>query len=114
MAGRKQHYIPQLLQKGFTFSGAGKKPQLYQFSKNLKPFSSSTEGTGAMRDFYSNPIANGSDVLDDLITEFEATFLDNELPKFFSKRRIRCNLLLRRGTCSLNNVTRIFSEKPAH
>lgn len=84
MAGRKQHYIPQSLQNGFTVSGTGKKPQLYQFSKNLKPFSSSTEGTGAMRDFYSKPIADGSDALDDLITEFEATFLGNELHKLRS------------------------------
>lgn len=84
MAGRKQHYIPQTLQKGFTFAGNGKKSQLYHFTKNLQTFSTSTEGSGATRDFYSNPIVDGFGSVDDLITDFEATFLGGELQKWRS------------------------------
>lgn len=72
MAGRKQHFIPQALQRGFGVA-KGKKTQVYVFKKGQKPYHSSTEGVAAQRDFYSEPSDNQS--LDDKITIYESTIL---------------------------------------
>ena len=50
MAGRKQHFIPQALQRGFGVA-KGKKTQVYVFKKGQEPYHSSTEGVAAQRDF---------------------------------------------------------------
>ena len=68
MAGRKQHFIPQALQRGFGVA-KGKKTQVYVFKKGQEPYHSSTEGVAAQRDFYSEPSAEQS--LDDKITTYE-------------------------------------------
>jgi uncharacterized protein DUF4238 len=72
VAGRKQHFIPQALQKGFG-SAKGKKTQVYVFKKGQEPYLSSTEGVAAQRDFYSEPSEEKS--LDDLITTYEGDVL---------------------------------------
>lgn len=51
MAGRKQHFIPQALQRGFGVA-KGKKTQVYVFKKGQEPYHSSTEGVAAQRDFW--------------------------------------------------------------
>ena len=72
MAGRKQHFIPQILQRGFGVA-KGKKTQVFVFRKGLDPYHSSTEGVAAQRDFYSEPSDEQS--LDDKITTYERTVL---------------------------------------
>ncbi len=72
MAGRKQHFIPQALQRGFGVA-KGKKTQVYVFKKGQEPYHSSTEGVAAQRDFYSEPSAEQS--LDDKITTYERLVL---------------------------------------
>lgn len=71
MAGRKQHYIPQSVQRAFEASRTGTKSQVLVFRKGKKPYLTSTEGSAAERDFYSNPLADGKGALDDKITDFE-------------------------------------------
>lgn len=72
MAGRKQHFIPQALQRGFGVV-KGKATQVYVFKKGQQPYRSSTEGVAAQRDFYSEPSNEQS--LDDKITTYEGTIL---------------------------------------
>jgi len=72
VAGRKQHFIPQALQRGFGVA-KGKKRQVYVFKKGQEPYYSSTEGVAAQRDFYSGPSDEQS--LDDKITIYEGTVL---------------------------------------
>lgn len=72
MAGRKQHFIPQALQRGFGVV-KGKKTQVYVFKKGQEPYHSSTEGVAAQRDFYSEQSDEQS--LDDKITIYERTVL---------------------------------------
>lgn len=72
MAGRKQHFIPQALQRGFGVV-KGKSTRVYVFKKGQEPYRSSTEGVAAQRDFYSEPSDEQS--LDDKITTYEGTVL---------------------------------------
>lgn len=72
MAGRKQHFIPQALQRGFGVA-KGKKTQVYVFKKGQKPYHSSTEGVAAQRDFYSE--LSNEQSLDDKITAYEGSVL---------------------------------------
>lgn len=71
MAGRKQHYLPQHLLRGFEASKAGKKVQVVVYKKGTTPYTTSTEGVAAQRDFYSSPGDGVTDTLDDVITAFE-------------------------------------------
>lgn len=71
MSGRKQHYIPQSLLKGFEARRRGKHVQVYVFKTNQDPYLSSTEGVASSRDFYSSPSCDAQKTLDDHITEYE-------------------------------------------
>lgn len=71
MAGRKQHYIPQCLLKGFEASRSGKKSQVIVYKRNAEPYKAAIDGVAAERDFYSEPGNGNSDTLDDVITAFE-------------------------------------------
>lgn len=73
MSGRKQHHIPQSLLRAWEIPSKGKKTQVWVFSKR-NTFWGSTEGVAAERDFYSEPSADGTKTLDDLITDYEARF----------------------------------------
>ena len=86
MAGRKQHYIPQSLLKGFEASRSGKKSQVVVYKQGTVPFVTSTEGIAAQRDFYSTPSAEETDTLDDLITNFESERFNPILSALRSKR----------------------------
>ncbi|MGX0875711.1 hypothetical protein ACSSV4_000383 [Roseovarius sp. MBR-154] len=67
MSGRKNHHVPQLLQRGFG-TKSKKSVQVWVYSKDKPPYPTSTANFGAERDFY----IEGEDTLaDDLITEFE-------------------------------------------
>jgi hypothetical protein len=68
MAGRNQHHVPQLIQRGFGRSN-GKSTQVVVYRSDKMSFTTSTRNFGAERDFY----ATGADTLvDDLITEYES------------------------------------------
>ena len=54
MAGRKQHYIPQALLRGFKASQTGKHVQVYVFPAGREFYLSSTEGVASKRQFYSD------------------------------------------------------------
>ena len=73
MAGRKQHFIPQALQKGFRIVDNGKKAQVYVFKKGGAHYLAATDGVAAQRDFYSAP--SDEETLDDKITTYEGMVL---------------------------------------
>lgn len=77
MSGRKQHFIPQSLLKGFAREGSGRKPQVAVYSHDRGSFIAATDGIGAEREFYSEVDADGKvDSLDDRITRHETPLAD--------------------------------------
>ena len=74
MSGRKQHYIPQFLLRGFSEPGRGKKPQVRVIGRE-RSFIAPTDGVAAQREFYSE-LGEGDGSLDDLITEAETEYAD--------------------------------------
>lgn len=83
MAGRKQHFIPQGLLKGFEARRSGEKIQVFVCTRAKPPFVAATDGIAAEKDFYSHPPTDGSPSLDDVITEFES----KELGKLIAELR---------------------------
>jgi hypothetical protein len=75
MSGRKQHYIPQCVQRAFEANRAGTKCQVFVFRGSGQVYLTSTEGSAAERDFYSIPSIDGASALDDAITDFEGRHL---------------------------------------
>ncbi|MCH9051693.1 MAG: DUF4238 domain-containing protein [Proteobacteria bacterium] len=72
MSGRKQHYIPQVLLRGFGKRGKGKAVQVTVYSRDHGVFTTATEGVAAQRYFYSeHPADPGAETLDDRITTYE-------------------------------------------
>src|SRR3569623_632228 len=69
MAGKKQHFIPRFLLRGFAHASSEK---VWVYKKNTKPFLTNISNIGAERFFYTH---NNDDV-DDLITHFENKFSD--------------------------------------
>jgi hypothetical protein len=80
MAGRKQHYIPQCLLKGFETPSKGKTKKVWVFKKGQQPYISSTEDVAAERYFYSGVSKDSSLRLDDQITQYE-----NKLSELINK-----------------------------
>ncbi len=80
MAGRKQHYIPQCLLKGFKTPGRGRTVKVWVFKKGQQPYVSSTEDVAAERYFYSGLSKDNSLTLDDQITQYE-----NKLSELINK-----------------------------
>jgi hypothetical protein len=88
MSGRKQHFIPQSLLKGFGKAGKGANVQIVAYSFEHGIFSAATDGVAAKREFYSKLAVEGEgETLDDKITVYETSFtrtlaelrgLDNE------------------------------------
>lgn len=69
MSGRKQHYLPQFLQRNFAHRVA--KPNFYvHVHERRAKYSPSTNGVGAVRDFYSTQEDTSAD---DNITESESS-----------------------------------------
>ncbi|MFG1221141.1 DUF4238 domain-containing protein [Xanthobacter wiegelii] len=79
MSGRKQHYIPQMLLRGFSSAGVGKKKQVFVYKRSQPPFSVSTEGIAAQREFYSPTSSAKGESLDDAITHYEQKILSPAL-----------------------------------
>ena len=81
MAGKVQHEIPQLYQRGFQIPSTDGKEQIYVYRRGAKPFISAINRSGAQSYFYSEPSKDGIRTLDDEITDYEGhlTTLVNEL-----------------------------------
>ena len=74
MSGRKQHFIPQSLLRGFGFL-KGKRVYVFAYTYDRGIFTPGTDGIGAERDFYSELAVDGAgETLDDKITDFEDAF----------------------------------------
>jgi hypothetical protein len=71
MAGKVQHEIPQLYQRGFLIAGAEPAERIFVFRKNGISFASNIDRAGAERFFYSGPTTDDSKTLDDKITDYE-------------------------------------------
>src|SRR3546814_469453 len=79
MSGRKQHFIPQSLLRGFSVGKSGSKAQVTVYPYGRAPFRTATDGIAASRSFYSElGAAGGPKTLDDRITAHE-TGLAHEL-----------------------------------
>lgn len=72
MSGPKQHFIPQLLLKGFCMPTHGKVATVWEFTKGNLPRPSSTKDVAEKRYFYSKLSPDGSKTLDDQIADYES------------------------------------------
>jgi len=82
VSGRKQHYIPQCLLRGFETPSKGRTKKVWVFKKGQPPYVSSMQDVAAERHFYSEFSTDGSPTLDDRITDYE-----NELGRLLSLLR---------------------------
>lgn len=72
MSGKRHHFIPQFLQRGFANHSTGKDHYVWVYRKgDLNPFNSNIKNIGLEGYFYS---VNKETTLDDLITEVESEF----------------------------------------
>lgn len=72
MSGRKQHYIPQSLLKGFSLTPSGRKAQVQVYTHDRGQFTAGTDGIAAERNFYSElNVDVDAESLDDRITVHE-------------------------------------------
>lgn len=77
MSGRKQHFIPQSLLRGFGREGKGSKVQVVAYTYDRGTFVAATDGIGAERNFYSELSVDGGDpTLDDKITNYEQSLTE--------------------------------------
>lgn len=73
MSGRKQHFIPQSLLRGFSAGKTGSKAQVTVYPYERPAFRTATDGIAASRNFYSELAAAGEpETLDDRITAHES------------------------------------------
>ncbi len=80
MSGKRQHFVPQFLQRPFASLEDGKSCLTYVYRKNKLPFETSTRHVGVGNHFYSK---SDDAFLDDLITEAEQIFFVNEQNQIF-------------------------------
>jgi hypothetical protein len=74
MSGRKQHFIPQSLLRGFGVQ-RGRSTFVVAYTRDRGVFSPATDGIAAERHFYSELAVKGElDTLDDRITAYETPF----------------------------------------
>ena len=69
MSGKKQHHVPQSLQRGFLCDVKAEKTYVHR--RNGGKFPASISDVLAQRYFYSRLSSDGSKTLDDLITKYE-------------------------------------------
>ena len=95
MSGKKQHFIPQCLLKGFAIKGKGDVHRLWRFPKGTEPQATTTKDVGAQKHFYSVPTQN-VETLDDAITTFES----DVAPKLEELRGVECHMPLEAKACA--------------
>ncbi|MBO6767344.1 MAG: DUF4238 domain-containing protein [Erythrobacter sp.] len=71
MAGRRQHYIPRFLQRGFLDDPSGQAERTWLYRKGIEPRRVGIKDVGVGEYFYSRPTADEASTIDDLITELE-------------------------------------------
>jgi len=71
MAGKRQHFIPRFLQKGFASHSVGEEIFTWTYRKGIKPFNTNIKNVGVEGFFYSE---NHDTSLDDTITVAESDF----------------------------------------
>lgn len=71
MPGRKQHFIPQSLLKGFCAWKSRKSTFVHVFEISGTHYPASTADVAAMRDFYSDPPIADEATVDDLVGKYE-------------------------------------------
>ena len=72
MAGKYQHYLQKMLQRGFRSECSGKRPSVFVYEHAVAPYRKRAEDFGGEDEFYS-PVSDGrSGTLDDKITQWEA------------------------------------------
>lgn len=71
MAGKRQHFIPQFLQRGFASHFSGNEAFTWVYRKDTKPFNSNIKNIGVEGYFYT---LDGDTELDKSITDLEGTF----------------------------------------
>lgn len=74
MAGKKQHYIPRSLLRGFCRSENDKQEQAFVFKPGRLPYLASISDIAAERFFYSDLDEKGLKTTDDRITGYENHF----------------------------------------
>lgn len=78
MAGKRQHYIPRFLQRGFLADrDTGGAERTYLHRRNAQPTLVGIRDVGVGEYFYSKLNADGTKNLDDLITAIESDVLDD-------------------------------------
>lgn len=70
MSGKKQHYIPRLLLRAFRLNRKGKVARVFVYRPD-RSYVSPVEDVAAERFFYSDLATDGSETLDDVITNYE-------------------------------------------
>lgn len=75
MAGRRQHYIPQFLQRGFLDDPDHTAKRTWLHRRESKARLVGTRDIGVGECFYSKIRTDGSKTLDDLISEIEIELL---------------------------------------
>lgn len=73
MAGKRQHFIPRFLQKGFASHSVGEEIFTWTYRKGAKPFNTNIRNVGVEGFFYSE---NNDTSLDDTITIAESDFAE--------------------------------------
>lgn len=71
MAGKRQHYIPRCLQRGFLAETSGDAELTWQFRRGSDPKCVGIKDVGVSDWFYSKRSVNGERTLDDIITDYE-------------------------------------------
>ncbi len=71
MSGKRQHYIPRFLQKGFISHESGKESYTWVFSKNKEPYNTNIKNFGLERNFYTSDDGISAD---EIITKKEIEF----------------------------------------
>jgi len=71
MAGKRQHYVPRFLQRGFLHDKQGEAERTWLHRRGVDARLVSIRAVGVQDWFYSYKSLDGSPTLDDAITEFE-------------------------------------------
>lgn len=75
MAGKRQHYVPLFLQRGFLADEPGEAQRTWLHWRSQAPKTAAIRDIGVGLHFYSKSSTDGSPTLDDYITEAESEFV---------------------------------------
>ena len=77
MAGKRQHFLPQFLQRGFLAEKKRKLELAYCYRSDGSVFKSDIENIGVSTYFYSDLSKDSTPTLDDEITDYELVIVDH-------------------------------------